>query len=150
MPIGLRLLHLGIEHVVRSVRVDHLGGRATLAGADGVDRLVDVEVDTECWVYRTYSVDLRDDWTTTCRPQSQTRMRIEMTDETAARLRYMSGARGITVDQVVEDLVRDAMEGVCDEGTEPDETTRRVDRATRRARRRADHHRRRDGDADRG
>jgi hypothetical protein len=147
MAIGLRVLHLGIQHVVRSVRVDPLGARATLAGDDGVERLVDVELDTHGWVYRTYGVDLGDEPTTTARPSTQTRMRIEMTDDTAARLRYMSGARGVTIDQIVEYLVRDAMEGDSDEGIESDTKARRVSNPARRARRGADHHRGRDGDA---
>ena len=128
-PIDRVVRHLGLDHVVQSVRVDRRGTRAVLRGSDDVLREVDCEFGDTTWTLFVYSIDLEQETTTTLRPNFQTRMRIEMTDETSQRLRYMSGARGVSVDELVEDLVRVAMEGDAYERTEPDEKARRKCRA---------------------
>ena len=132
-PIDRVVRHLGLDHVVVAVRIDRRGARAVLRGSDEVMREVDCEFDQCTWTLWTYGLDLDHHSTTTIRPSTTTRMRVEMLEETAARLRYMSGARGVSVDQVVEDLVRDAMEGSTDhERTESDQETKREHRPAHR------------------
>lgn len=131
-PIDRVVRHLGLDHVVVAVRIDRRGARAVLRGSDEVMREVDCEFEQCTWTLWTYGLDLDHHSTTTIRPSTTTRMRVEMLEETAARLRYMSGARGVSVDQVVEDLVRDAMEGTDHERTESDEETKREHRPAHR------------------
>jgi len=110
-PIDRVVRHLGTDHVVQSVRIDRRGARAVLRSAAGELHEIDVRFEDAVWHLSTYGLDLDQETTTTLRPNYHTRMRVEMTDETAQRIRYLSGARGVTVDELIEKLVYDAMEG---------------------------------------
>ena len=116
-PIDRVVRHLGVEHVVQSVRIDRRGARAVLRSAAGDLHEIDVRFEDAIWHLSTYGLDLDQETTTTLRPNYHTRMRVEMTDETAQRIRYLSGARGVTVDELVERLVMDAMEGELHAGS---------------------------------
>lgn len=117
-PVDRVVRHLGIDHTVESVRIDRRGARAVLRSAAGETREIDCRFEDAVWHLSTYGLDLDQDTTTTLRPNYHTRMRVEMTDETAQRIRYLSGARGVSVDELVEKLVYDAMEGEIHAGSQ--------------------------------
>ena len=95
-PVDRVVRHLGIDHTVESVRIDRRGARAVLRSAAGETREIDCRFEDAVWHLSTYGLDIDQDTTTTLRPNYHTRMRVEMTDDTAQRIRYLSGARGVS------------------------------------------------------